>query len=61
MGVRKLKNGDKRRTKLGLTLEQVAREILAHVSGEARLPVRRIMPPEEVDVKRVRAKARMSQ
>ena len=51
MGVRNLNAGAKRRTKLGLTLEQGAREILAHVKGEARLPTRRIVLPE-VGVKR---------
>src|SRR5260221_13849096 len=61
MGVRKSKTGDKKRTKLGLSLEQGAKEILAHVKGETRLPVRRIVLPDEVDVKRVRTKARMSQ
>lgn len=30
-----------KRTALGLTLEKGAREILAHVKGEARRPVRR--------------------
>jgi putative transcriptional regulator len=61
MGKRNLKMAGKRRTKLGLTLEQSAAEILAHVKGEARLPVRHIVLPGEVDVKRVRAKAGMSQ
>ena len=61
IGVRKSKAGDKRRTKWGIALEQGAKEILAHVKGEARLPVRRIVLPDEVDVKRVRTKARMSQ
>jgi len=31
MSVRKLKTGDKSRTKLGLALEQGAKEILAHL------------------------------
>jgi hypothetical protein len=61
MGVRNLKTGSARRTKLGLALEQGAKDILAHVKGEARLPARRIVLPDEVDVKRVRTKARMSQ
>ena len=51
----------KKRTKLGLTLEQGAKEILAHVKGEARLPTRRIVLPGDVDVKRIRIKAGMSQ
>ena len=46
---------------LGISLEQSAKEILAHVKGDARLPTRRIVLPDEVDVKRIRTKARMSQ
>jgi len=61
MGVRNLNAGTKRRTKLGIALEQSAREILAHVKGEARLPTRRIVLPDEVDVKLIRTRARMSQ
>jgi len=61
MGVRNLNSGSKRRTKLGMTLEQSAREILAHVKGEARLPTRRIVLPDEVDVRRIRTRAGMSQ
>ena len=51
----------KRRTKLGLALEQSAKEILAHVTGSARLPTRRIVLPDGVDVKRIGTKARLSQ
>src|ERR1700678_1003288 len=61
MGVRNLKLVSKRRTKLGLALEQSAREILAHVKGEAKLRTRRIVLPDEVDVKLIRTRARMSQ
>ena len=61
MGVRKLNTGGKRRTRLGLALEQSAKEILAHVKGDARLATRRIVLPDEVDVKRIRTRARMSQ
>lgn len=61
MGVQKLKTTAKERTKLGLALERSAKEILAHMSGETRLPTRRIVLPDEVDVKRIRTKARMSQ
>ena len=57
MGVRNLNTGTKRRTKLGMALEQSAKEILAHVKGDARLPTRRIVLPDEVDVKRIRTKA----
>jgi putative transcriptional regulator len=60
MGVRSLNTGTKR-TKFGMALEQSAKEILAHVKGDARLPSRRIVLPDEVDVKRVRTKAGMSQ
>jgi len=61
MKVRNVKTGAKARTKLGLALEQSAKEILAHVKGEAKLPTRRIVLPDEIDVKRIRTKARMSQ
>jgi hypothetical protein len=44
MGVRNLNTTTKRRTKLGLALEQSAKEILAHVKGGARLPTRCIPP-----------------
>ena len=61
MGVRNLNTGTKRRTKLGMALEQSAKEILAHVKGDARLPTRRIVLPDEVDVKRIRTNSGMSQ
>lgn len=49
------------RTQLGLSLEQSAKEILAHLKGEVKLPTRRIVLPDEIDVKRIRIKAGMSQ
>ena len=61
MGVRKLNTESKRRTKFGMALEQSAKEILAHLKGDTKLPTRRIVLPDEVDVKRIRAKAGMSQ
>jgi putative transcriptional regulator len=61
MDVRKSKTRAKGRTKLGLALEQSAQEILSHVKGDAILPTRHIVLPGEVDVKRIRTKARMSQ
>jgi putative transcriptional regulator len=61
MGVRSLNPVSKRRTKLGLALEQSAREILAHLKGDAKLRTRRIVLPDEVDVKLIRTRARMSQ
>ena len=61
MGVRKSNTGVGRRTKLGMELERSAEEILAHLKGDARLPTRRIVLPDEVDVKRMRTKAGMSQ
>ena len=61
MRVRNSNMRTKGRTKLGLALEQSAQEILAHVKGDAILPARRIVLPGEVDVKRIRIKARMSQ
>ena len=56
-----LNSASKRRTKFGLALEQSAKEILAHVKGETKLPARRVVLPDEVDVKLIRTKARMSQ
>lgn len=50
-----------RRTKLGLELEQAAREILAHVKGERAFPSRKIALPNQVDVKVIREAANMSQ
>ena len=61
MRVSSSKVGTKKRTKIGLELEQSAREILAHLKGDLKLPTRRIVLPDEVDVKRIRNKARMSQ
>jgi putative transcriptional regulator len=61
MGVRKSNTGVGRRTKLGMELERSAKEILAHLKGDVRLPARRIVLPDEVDVKRIRTKAGMSQ
>jgi putative transcriptional regulator len=61
MGVRNSTTSAKRRTKLGLALEASAKEILAHVRGEKRLPTRRFVLPDEVDVKRIRSVAGMSQ
>jgi putative transcriptional regulator len=57
----KAMNGDKKRTRFGLALEQSAKQILAHVKGEVPLPTRRIVLPNEVDVRRIRTKAKMSQ
>jgi putative transcriptional regulator len=61
MSARKSNKGAQKRTKLGLALEQSAKEILAQVKGDARPPTRRIVLPDEVDVKHIRTKARMSQ
>ena len=46
MGVRSSNTGARRRTRLGLALEEGAKEILAHVKGEAKLSTRRIVLPE---------------
>jgi putative transcriptional regulator len=61
MHARNPKTGAGRRTRSGLELAESAKEILAHVKGEMRLPTRRIVLPDEVDVRRIRTKARMSQ
>ena len=57
MRVRTVSTGTKGRTRLGMELEQSAKEILAHVKGDVRLPTRRIVLPDEVDVERVRRAA----
>ena len=61
MGIRRSKAAAKGRTKLGLALEASAKEILAHVKGETKLATRRIVLPDEVDIKSTRANAGMSQ
>ncbi len=61
MTIRRLKAARKNRTKLGLALEESAKEILAHVRGEKELRTRRVVLPDEVDVMRIRKEARMSQ
>lgn len=43
-----------KRTKLGIELEESAKEILAHLKGAAKLPVWRIVLPDDVDVKQIR-------
>jgi len=61
MSTSKRNTGSGVRTGLGLALEESAKEILAHVRGEKALGTRRVVLPNEVDVKRIRRKARMSQ
>ena len=61
MGVRTLNAATNNRTRFGMALERSAKEILAHVKGDVRLPTRRIVLPDEGDVKRIRTKAVMSQ
>ena len=61
MSVRAGNAGASRRTKFGLALEESAKQILAHVRGETKLPTRRIVLADEVDVKRIRSQAGMSQ
>jgi putative transcriptional regulator len=51
----------RKRTKLGLELEQSGREILADLRGEVKLPARRIVLPDDVDVRRIRNQTGMSQ
>ena len=55
------KIGIGKRTKLGLELEESGKEILAHLRGDAKLSTRRIVLPDEVDVRRVRKQTGMSQ
>ena len=61
MGTRTVRKRANQRTALGLALEKNAKEILAHVKGDAKLPTRPVVLPDEVDIKRIRAKAGMSQ
>lgn len=61
ISLRKRKTATGKRTKLGLALERSAKEILAHVRGETTLPTRRVVLPDDVDVRRIRSQARMSQ
>jgi putative transcriptional regulator len=61
MAVRRSTRGAKRRTSPGLALEESAKEILAHLKGEAKLPALRIVLPDQVDVRRIRSQTRMSQ
>jgi len=44
-----LETGNAKRTRLGLALEESAKEILAHVKGETKLPTRRVPLPDEVE------------
>ena len=57
----KAKPKPEKRTKFGLELEASLKEILAHVKGEKTFPTRRVVLPDEVDVRRIREDARMSQ
>lgn len=50
-----------KRTSLGIELEESAREILAHLKGEVKRPVRRVVLPDAVDVRRIRLQTGMSQ
>jgi putative transcriptional regulator len=61
MSTRKIKSSTRARTNLGLSLERSANQILAHVKGESKLPTRRVVLPDEVDIKRIRKKTGMSQ
>ena len=55
------KRAPKGRTAFGMMLELSARDILAHVKGEKSFPTRKIVLPADVDVRRIRTKAGMSQ
>lgn len=61
ISLRKRKTAVGKRTKFGRALEESAKEILAHVKGETTLPTRRIVLPDDVDIRRIRSEARMSQ
>ena len=61
ISLRKRRTAIRKRTKFGLALEESAKEILAHVKGETTLPTRRIVLPDDVDVRRIRDQTGMSQ
>ncbi len=61
MATRTRKKLSARQTRLGIQLEQAARDILAHVKGEKTFPTRQVMLPDEVNVKQIRESANMSQ
>jgi putative transcriptional regulator len=50
-----------KRTKFGLELEESYNQILAHLRGEIELPTRRIVIPDDVDVRQIRNQTGMSQ
>jgi len=50
-----------RRTRLGLDLEQSARDIIAHLDGDLPLTSKRVVLPDAVDVKAIRLAAQISQ
>jgi putative transcriptional regulator len=59
--MRTVNRGSKRRTKPSVELEPSGKEILAHSRGDVTPPTRRIVLPNQIDVKRIRTKAGMSQ
>ena len=61
MPTRQPKSPTNKRTKLGLDLEASAKDILAHIKGEKTFPTRRVVLPDDVDVKQIRAKVGMTQ
>jgi putative transcriptional regulator len=61
MGAVRRNAQNQKRTRLGVALEASAREILADAKGEKKLPTRRIVLPDAVDVTLIRKRARMSQ
>src|SRR5687768_10442034 len=61
MRPRETNSAKQERSKFGLELEASARDILTHLKNEKPLPIRRIVLPDEVDVKRIRTAAGMSQ
>jgi hypothetical protein len=56
MSMRDANTAAGKRTKFGLALEQSAKEILAHLKDEMKLPTRVVVVPDQVDVKRLRTK-----
>ena len=48
----KMKGDSRVRTRLGLELERSSREILVHGRGEIKLPMRRVVVPDDLRRKR---------
>ena len=62
MSMRDANTAAGKRTKFGLALEQSAKEILAHLNGETKLPTRVVVVPDQFEAQIVvprRSQARL--